>query len=308
MKIVALAGGVGAAKFLSGLVHSVPEEDLTVVVNTGDDFHWMGLYVCPDLDTVTYTLAGRANPQTGWGIRDDSFQVLDGLKDLGCEPWFRIGDLDLATHIYRTEQLRSGRSLSDITRRICERFGIRFRILPMTDSPVPTLVHTTEGALPFQEYFVKKRCAPPVLGFTFQGVESAKPAPGVDEALQAAGAVVICPSNPFISIGPILSLPGLRETLRRIPAQIAAVTPIIAGEAVKGPTAAMMRQLGLGVSAAGVAKLYQDFIDDFVLDLHDEQLISEITALGIRAHTARTLMDSADATTRLAQSVMEIFR
>ncbi len=308
MQVVALAGGVGAAKFLSGLVRVMPADDLTIVVNTGDDFHWMGLYVCPDLDTVTYTLAGLANPQTGWGIRDDSYRVLGRLKNLGSEAWFQIGDLDLATHIYRTEQLRSGRSLSDITRHFCELSGIPSRILPMSDSLVPTLVHTAEGTLPFQEYFVKRRCGPSVLGFTFQGIEDARPAPGVIEALEAAQAVIICPSNPFISIGPILAVPGLRETLRRIQARIAAITPIIAGAAVKGPTAAMLKELGFSVSAAGVAKLYSDFIDVFVLDRRDEPLRAEIEALGMSVRTASTLMDSDEARTGLARRVMGILR
>ncbi len=305
---MALAGGVGAARFLSGLVHVVPQEDLTIVVNTGDDFWWMELFVCPDLDTVTYTLGGLASPQTGWGICDDSFRVLNRLKDLGCDDWFRIGDMDLATHIYRTGQLRSGTGLAEVTRRIRERNGIRCRILPMTESFVPTLVHTDEGILPFQEYFVRRRCAPSVSGFTFQGIEGAAPAPGVEEALNSAEAVIICPSNPFISIGPILAVPGMREALRRASAPIAAVTPIIAGEAVKGPTAAMFEQLGLSASATSVAELYRDFLDIFVLDHRDTQLISGITNMELKVHVARTLMDSDDAKIRLARSVMEVFR
>ncbi len=308
MKIVALAGGVGAARFLSGLVRVAPPEDVTVVVNTGDDFRWMGLFVCPDIDTVTYTLSGQANPQTGWGVEGDSFRVLDRLRGLGGDDWFRIGDLDLATHLYRTEQLRIGKSLSEVTQELCSRIEIRCSILPMTDVPVPTLVHTTKGPMPFQEYFVRRKCTPPVQGFSFEGIGAAKPAPGVTEALRNADTVIICPSNPFISIGPILAVPGLRETLCGIPGRIVAVTPIIAGEAVKGPTAAMLSQLGHKVSASGVANLYADFIDGFVLDKRDEALKPEIEALAILVHLAHTLMDNTESRISLARSVMEIFR
>ncbi len=308
MRIAALAGGVGAARFLSGLVQVVPPENLTIIVNTGDDFEWMGLRVCPDLDTVTYTLGGLANPHTGWGVHDDSFRVLNRLKDLGCQDWFRIGDLDLATHIYRTRHLQEGMSLSEITRRIAERNGIRCRLIPMTDRAVPTMVDTDEGVLPFQEYFVNRQCSPRVTGFAFQGIEKAEPAPGVLELLRAADAVVVCPSNPFVSIGPILAVPGMRETLRRVPARIAAVTPVIAGQAVKGPTAAMLRQLGMKVSAAGVAELYRDFVDVFVLDRRDEELVPEITGLDLEVRLADTLMDTVEARVALARSVVEIFQ
>ncbi len=308
MKIVALAGGVGAAKFLSGLIRVAPPEDITVIVNTGDDFYWMGLYVCPDLDTVTYTLAGLANPQTGWGVCDDSFRTLNRLKELGSDPWFRVGDLDLATHIYRTERLRSGISLSSTTHQISAHNGIRCQILPMTDSVVPTLVHTSEGTYLFQDYFVRKHCAPSVIGFTFHGIERAKPAPGVLEALDAAAAIIICPSNPFISIGPILAVPGVREALCRVRARIVAITPIIAGAAIKGPTAAMLEQLGMKVSAPSVAALYRDFLDGFILDIRDKALEVEIAALGLKAHTAQTLMDNDEARINLARSVVEIMQ
>ncbi len=307
MKIVALAGGVGAAKFLSGLVRILPPEDLTVVVNTGDDFYWMGLYVCPDLDTITYTLAGLANPQTGWGVRGDTFQALDRLKALGCDTWFRVGDIDLATHLYRTEQLQGGTTLTAVTHQISTQNGIRCRILPMTDSSVPTLVHTDEGTLLFQDYFVRRRCEPSVISFTFHGIEKAVPAPGVLEALEPATGIIICPSNPFISIGPILAVPGLREALRKAPAKVVAITPIIAGEAVKGPTAAMLDQLGLKVSATGVASLYRDLLDFFVLDHRDEKLQSEIGAMGLHVRCADTLMVSDAARIGLARSVLEIF-
>jgi LPPG:FO 2-phospho-L-lactate transferase len=307
VKIVALAGGVGAAKFLSGLIRVVPPEDVTVIVNTGDDFRWMGLYVCPDLDTVTYTLAGLANPQTGWGIKEDTFHALDRLKALNCDTWFRIGDMDLATHLYRTEMLQGGAGLSQVTHNICRRNGILCRILPMTDSPVPTLVHTNEGTLPFQDYFVRRRCEPSVTAFTFQGMEKAKPAAGVLEALESADGIIVCPSNPFISIGPILAVPGVREALRRTPPKIVAITPVIAGKSVKGPTVAMMENLGLKVAAASVAALYMDFLDVFVLDRCDYGLAAEITSMGLKPHLAATLMDCEEARLKLARSVMELF-
>jgi LPPG:FO 2-phospho-L-lactate transferase len=282
----------------------MPPEDLTVVVNTGDDFYWMGLLVCPDLDTITYTLAGRDNPQTGWGVRDDSFRTLGRLKELGSDIWFRIGDLDLATHLYRTEQLRCGSSLTSITQRIAGRDGIRSRILPMTDTPVPTLVETNEGTLLFQDYFVRRQCTPSVIGITSRGIEKAKPSPGVMAAVEESSAIIVCPSNPFISIGPILSVPGLREALRRIPAKILAVTPIIAGQALKGPAAAMLKQMGLDVSAISVAELYQDFLDVFVLDERDKALAPRIAALGMQVRTANTLMNGDDDKLDLARGLL----
>jgi LPPG:FO 2-phospho-L-lactate transferase len=306
MKVVALAGGVGAAKFLSGLIEIVPEQDLTVIANTGDDFLWMGLYICPDLDTVTYTLAGLSNPETGWGVQGDTFRCLDRLQRLGGESWFRIGDLDLATHLFRTNRLRDGCSLSEVTAEICVRNEIHCRILPMTDSPVPTLVHTDEGVLAFQEYFVRRKCEPVVKGFSFEGVELSQPAPGVMEALVSSGAVILCPSNPFISIGPILAVPGIREAMRQAEATVVAVSPVVGGQAIKGPTAAMLAQLGHDVSAAGVAAMYADILDAFVLDTRDEALRSRVSDLGLAVRTAETIMNSAQARVDLARAVMEM--
>ena len=304
MKVVALAGGVGAAKLLSGLVRAMPPENLTVIVNTGDDFSWMGLYICPDLDTVTYTLAGMDNPKTGWGVREDSFRALNRLKELGSDPWFRVGDVDLATHLHRTEQMRCGSSLTSITQQIAERNAVRCKIFPMTDVPAPTLVETNEGTLPFQDYFVRRRCAPSVTGFSSRGMEGAHPPPGVLEAIEGSSAVIVCPSNPFISIGPILSVPGVREALRGTTARVLAVTPIISGQSVKGPAAAMLKQMGLDVSALGVAELYRDFLDIFVLDQRDKALASRIAALGMRVHTANTLMNSSEEKLDLALGLL----
>ena len=306
MKVVALAGGVGAAKFLSGLIEIVPPEDLTIIVNTGDDFQWMDLYICPDLDTVTYALAGLSNPDTGWGVQGDTFRCLERLQRLGGESWFRIGDLDLATHLLRTHRLRNGCSLSEVTAEICARNGIRCRILPMTNSPVPTLVHTSEGVLAFQEYFVRRRCEPVVQGFTFEGVEQSQPAPGIMEALASSDTIIVCPSNPFISIGPILAVPGIREAVRHAEATVVAVSPVVGGQAIKGPTAAMLGQLGHEVSAAGVAAMYADILDTFILDIRDEALRCRVLDLGLAVRTAETIMNSEPARMSLARMVMEM--
>lgn len=308
MKVTALAGGVGAAKFLSGLIEVVAAEDLTIIVNTGDDFKWMGLFICPDLDTVVYTLAGLANPDTGWGVRGDSFRCLERLQQLGGESWFRIGDLDLATHLFRTDLLRNGRTLSEVTAEICGRCGVRCRILPMSDSPVPTLIHTAEGILEFQDYFVRRKCQPRVSGFTFRGIERAQPAPGVMEALASASAIVICPSNPFISIGPMLAIPGVRDAILHASATVVAVSPLIAGQAVKGPTATMLGQTGREVSAAGVAAMYADILDVFILDEADKALRDRILEFAPEVETAKTLMDSAQAKADLARKVLGVTR
>ncbi len=306
MKITALAGGVGAAKLLLGLVELLAPQDLTVIVNTGDDFRCMGLYVCPDLDTVIYTLAGLANPTTGWGVRDDTFHCNERLARLQCEAWFRLGDRDLATHIFRTQRLRNGDSLTDVTRIICHQNGVQPTILPMTDSEVPTLVHTDEGILDFQDYFVHRHCSPKVRGFQYRGIETVCPAPGVLTALLNAEAIVLCPSNPYISIGPILAVPGIRDALRATAGVVLAVSPIVGGEALKGPAAAMMRQLGQEASAETVARLYQDFLDIFVLDNRDERLIEPLRALGLEVHAVETVMAGSSSRVALAESLLRM--
>ncbi len=306
MKVVALAGGVGAARFLSGLTDVVPAENLTVVVNTGDDFRWMGLYICPDLDTVTYTLAGLANPDTGWGVRGDTFRCLERLQTLGREAWFRIGDLDLATHLIRTHMLQDGLTLSEATAEICKRNGICSRILPMSDSPVPTLVHTDEGVLAFQDYFVRRKCEPRVIGLAYENAELSQAAPAVLENLASAEAIIVCPSNPFISVGPILAIRGMREAIRESRARVVAVSPVVGNRAFKGPTAGMLEQLGHEVSAAGVAAIYADILDGFVLDDKDEALKSRISGLGLAVRTADTFMSTVQASRNLARVVMEM--
>jgi LPPG:FO 2-phospho-L-lactate transferase len=306
MKIVALAGGVGGAKLLWGLARVVPARDLTIVVNTGDDFDWLGLRVCPDLDTVLYTLAGLAHPGTGWGVRDDTFSTLHRIEQLGGPAWFRIGDRDLATHILRTEALRSGRTLTEVIAGLCRSNGVEPRVLPMSDDPVPTRVHTDAGILPFQEYFVRRRAAPRVSGFTFEGIESARPAPGVLEAIAQADAVLLCPSNPFISINPILGVPGIRPALRAVRERTTAVTPIVQGVALKGPAAAMLDQLGLETSPVGVARLYGDIVRRFVLDRRDEGLAAAVAALGMEPHCRETVMESDESKVELARAVVEL--
>jgi LPPG:FO 2-phospho-L-lactate transferase len=304
MKIAALAGGVGAAKFLAGLVKIVDPEALTVIVNTGDDFQWMGLYICPDLDTITYTLSGMANPATGWGVRDDTFCCLERLEKLGCDTWFRLGDRDLATHLYRTHRLQCGWGLTELTRNLADQNGIRLSILPMTDSPVPTHLDTDEGRLPFQDYFVRRRCAPQVRGLSFEGIDRAEPAPGVLQAIREAQAIIVCPSNPFISISPILAVPGIRDALLDSSAVTAAISPIIAGRAVKGPTAAMMLQLGIEVTAVGVAGMYRDLADIFVIDRQDESLVPRLSGMGLRVCVTSTLMDTPESSVALARAVL----
>ena len=306
MKMTALAGGVGAARLLSGLAELLSPGELTIIVNTGDDFRYLGLYICPDLDTVTYTLAGLADPMTGWGIRADTCHCHERLALLQSENWFRLGDRDLATHVFRTHRLGCGDSLTDVTRVICRQNGIQAAIHPMTDSEVPTLVHTDAGTLDFQDYYVRRRCSPRVRGFQYRGIETSHPAPGVLAAILDADAIVICPSNPYISIGPILAVPGVRDALRATRAAVLAVSPIVGGEALKGPAAAMMQQLGEQPSAETVARLYRDFLDIFVLDHRDESLMDQVRALGLEVRAAQTVMAGTSARRALAAFLLRM--
>ena len=302
MKIVALAGGVGGAKLAHGLAQRLSPEDLTVVVNTGDDFEHYGLNISPDLDTVCYTLAGLANPDTGWGRVDETWRAFENLTRLGGPDWFRLGDLDLATHIERTRRLAAGQSLSEITQDFCAVWGIEHRILPMTNQTVATIVDTNEGELGFQEYFVRRGCEPRVTGFRFVGIEFARPAPGVLEAVQAAEAVVICPSNPWVSIDPILAVPELLAALST--KTIAAVSPIIGGKAIKGPAAKMYRELGIEPTAFAVAQHYQALLKGFVLDEINSALSEEVRALGIESRAAQTIMQTIADRAGLAEDVL----
>ncbi len=303
MKIVVLAGGVGGAKLAHGLALILPPEDLTVVVNTGDDFEHLGLYICPDLDTVCYTLAGLANPETGWGRLDETWQAIENVERLGGPGWFQLGDRDLGTHLERTRRLRQGQALSEITREFCSAWGLTHTILPMSDQPVATMVETVDqGELPFQEYFVHRQCEPRVRGFRFHGIETALPAPGVVEAIQQAEAVVFCPSNPWVSLDPILAVAGLRSQLES--KKVIAVSPIIGGQTVKGPAAKMYAELGIQPSALAVADHYHDLLSGFVMDKIDAEMENDVQNLNLRTLVTQTLMSSLTVRQHLAQDVL----
>ena len=306
--IVALAGGIGAARFLDGLVRVMASEELVVIGNTGDDVEMHGLHISPDLDTVIYTLSGLANPVHGWGVRGDTFHCLESLKGLGAETWFQLGDRDLATHLYRTERLRAGRPLSAVTAEIARALGVRAAIKPMSDQPVRTMVRTPRGLLEFQAYFVRRRARDKVLSVSFQGAERARPAPGVLQAIRKASAIVFCPSNPIISIGPILAVPGIREALERRRAKAIAISPIVGGRALKGPTADMMRSMGMRVSAVGVAELYRGLVDVLAIDREDRQLAPAVEKLGMRAVVTNTIMSGIRQKKALAHAVLKAVR
>ena len=303
--IVALAGGVGGSKLVLGFSKILPSDQLSIIGNTGDDIDLFGLRICPDLDTITYTLSGLVNPLTGWGIREDSFACLEAMAKLGAPSWFKLGDQDLATHLWRTLQLKQGLSLTQATANICGSLGVEQNLFPMTDSYVPTHVLTDQGELHLQEYLVREACRPVIRGFKHLNVEEAAPALGVADTIMAAQAVFICPSNPFISINPILAVPGLRKLLSRTQAPVIAVTPIVQGRAIKGPAAKMLEELGYPVEPTSIAQMYQDFLDCFVLDETDIQLREEIEALDIKVLSADTLMGSLQDKTRLADQLLD---
>jgi LPPG:FO 2-phospho-L-lactate transferase len=302
--IIALSGGVGGAKLALGLSRIMPPENLLVVVNTGDDFEHLGLSISPDIDTVAYTLAGLANREVGWGRHDETWSFMETMEALGGDTWFRLGDRDMALHVERTRRLRNGESLSAVTADLCRRMGVGPRVVPMTDDPVRTRLLTDLGWLDFQEYFVRRRCEPVVSQLQFQGAGAAKPHPEFVAALAdpSLEAVVICPSNPFISVEPILAIPGVREALIACKAPIIAVSPIIAGRAVKGPTAKMMTELGLDPSAGTVAQRYADLLDGYVIDNAD---MSEVVSIDARVTLAQTLMTTMEDREALARIVVE---
>jgi LPPG:FO 2-phospho-L-lactate transferase len=302
--IIALSGGVGGAKLALGLARVMPPEDLVVVVNTGDDFEHLGLSISPDIDTVTYTLAGLANRELGWGRHDETWSFMETMEALGSETWFRLGDRDVALHVERTRRLGSGEKLSSITADFCRRLGIRSRVVPMSDDPVRTRLRTDEGWLDFQEYFVHRRCEPVVRELLFQGAGAARAHPDFLSALAdpSLQAIVICPSNPFISVEPILAIPGVRQALIDSPAPIIAVSPIIAGQAVKGPTAKMMKELGLDPSAGTVAHRYHDLLDGYVIDHAD---MSEVVSIDARVTLAQTMMRTMEDREALARTVLD---
>lgn len=307
--IVALAGGVGGAKLAHGLAQIHPPDQLTVVVNTGDDFEHLGLRISPDLDTVMYTLAGVVNPETGWGRANETWGMMEALAQLSGPAWFNLGDRDLATHLLRTQWLREGYPLSWVTDRLCQRFGVRPTLLPMSDDPVRTRLQTDEGLLDFQDYFVRRRWQPVVQAIQFDGAETAQPLRQIVNALRLANMIVFCPSNPLVSIDPILALPGLRRLIAASRAPKVAVSPIVGGVALKGPAAKMMRELGLPVSAVGVAGHLKEVLTGFVLDEQDaDQKLAIAYELGLRTLVTNTVMQNDQDRAGLAREVVDFGR
>lgn len=299
-----LAGGVGAARFLQGLVQVVPAGNITVISNTGDDEEFFGLHVSPDIDTVIYTLAGAIDEAQGWGLAGETYAALGALQRLGYETWFSLGDTDLGTHAFRSRLLHEGATLSEATARIADAFGLGLRLLPMSDDRIRTLVETDAGTLAFQEYFVKHRTEVDVRAVRFDSVDDASAAPGVLDAIASADVVIVAPSNPVVSIGPVLAVPGVRDALRSTDARIAAVSPIIGGRTIKGPADRMMASLGMTATAVGVAEAYADFLDVLVIDEEDRGLAHAVEASGVRAVVAPTIMRGPDEKCGLAAAVL----
>jgi LPPG:FO 2-phospho-L-lactate transferase len=302
--IVVLAGGVGAARFLQGLVQVVPQEQITVIANTGDDREFYGLHVSPDIDIVMYTLAGLVDEKNGWGIVNDTHYTMQQLTQYGNEDWFTLGDRDLATHIHRTNLLRQGRTLSEITADICSHLGLALRILPMSDQIIATHIQTAHGLIHFEEYFVKYHSADEVQDVVFIGADTARPAHGVLDAIKQADAILIAPSNPIVSIGSILSVPGIHDALHEASGMVVAVSPIVGGAPIKGPADKLMKGMGREVSAVGVARCYRDFLDVMVIDQRDADLVEAIEDLGIPTVVTNTIMSDLTAKTNLAEIIL----
>jgi LPPG:FO 2-phospho-L-lactate transferase len=305
-RIVALAGGVGASKLLLGLYKELDPAALTIIVNTGDDLVLHGLKISPDLDIVTYTLAGVVDPKKGWGLRRETFHALQHLAAYGRPNWFNLGDRDLATHIHRTALLAEGKTLTQAADSIRKALGVKARILPMSDSTIPTIIDSDEGPLHFQEYLVKRRAEPVVKGIRFEGAQSAQPAPGVLEAIRSADRILICPSNPLISIGPILAVPGVRDAIVARKADVFAVCPIVGGKSLKGPSDKMLSQLGHAATALGVAKLYADFVGTLVIDPADYWQNSATRELGMRVAVTPTVMKTLARKRRVAHALLTL--
>lgn len=304
--ITVLTGGTGGAKFVDGLRRVIPAEELTIIVNTGDDHEWWGLYVSPDIDSISYVLANMLSNERGWGVRGDTFHCLQAMKEFGEPAWFSVGDRDLATHLLRTKLLAEGRTLSDATAHISQNLGVRSRILPMSDMRVETRVDTPAGDLSFEEYFVKRWYQDPVKAVCFVGASEAVPADGVLEAITAAEAVLIAPSNPVTSIGPILAVAGIREALKATSAPVLAVSPIIGNAAVSGPAAGLMAAQGIEVSIAGVAKAYSDFLDVLIADVADRALAESLASGQLQVHCTDILMRTAEDKARIARTILTL--
>ncbi len=306
--ITVLSGGTGGAKFVDGLRQVVPGEELTIVVNTGDDLIWWGLYVSPDIDSITYVLAGLLSKERGWGVKGDTFQCLQAMGQLNQPIWFHTGDRDLAVHLVRSQLLAQGKTLAEATSEIAGKLGVTARILPMSNSRVETRVMTPVGELSFEEYFVQRWYQDPVESVRFAGATDAEPAPGVLEAIGSADTILLAPSSPVTSIGPILAVPGIRDALRSTKAVKVAVSPIVAGAAVSGPAGVLMQSQGLPVSIAGVAQAYQDFLDVLIVDNKDSQAAEQLRRSGVRVHCTNTLMRSSSDKVNLAQSVLQALK
>ncbi len=306
-KLVALCGGVGGAKLALGLAKRQPEIELSIIANTGDDFEHLGLTICPDIDTITYTLAGIANPQTGWGRSEETWSFMDALAELGGETWFRLGDKDLALHTLRTQMLSSGMSLSQVTSNLTAALNVTAEIIPMSDADVRTILRTAHGTLAFQDYFVRLQCKPVVSEIQFRGYENAEPSPRLAELLvdTSVDAFVICPSNPFISIDPILSVPSVRDSLIAHPAPVIAISPVIDCQCIKGPTSKLMEELDLGSSSRDIARYYGDLLDGFVIDESDSGIASQIEETGIDVLTTGIVMSSIEDRCQLADRVID---
>ena len=303
---LALSGGIGGAKLALGLEHIFNSTKLMIAGNTGDDFEHFGLNISPDLDTLLYTLSGKSDFERGWGLANETWSFMKAMKEIGGETWFQLGDRDLAIHVERTRKLKEGERLSLITSSFCRKFGVKSHIVPATDDSLKTLVKTPKGILSFQHYFVRDQCRPKILGLKYEGSENAQPCPALEEALESSllETVVVCPSNPFLSIDPILAVKGVREKLKSSKARVIAVSPIVGGDAVKGPTANNLRDLGFSVSAYTIAKYYSDFIDGFMLDKEDKNEISRIESLGMQVGLADTVMTDLQSKIKLAEDVL----
>lgn len=306
LKIVALAGGVGGARLSDGLAQVLEPNHLTIIVNTGDDFTYLGLKISPDLDTVCYSLAGLANPETGWGRKNDTWHMFKHLRELNMPDWFQLGDTDMATHLARTVRLDEGYTLSQVTQEFCRLWGVQCKVLPMSDDNIQTLVYTEEGELEFQEYFVHRHSQPAVTGFRFKGVENSRPASGVLDAIRQSDAVIICPSNPWVSIDPILCVPGIKEAI--ITRSVYAISPIIGNKTVKGPAAKMFSELGIQPSPLAVAQHYSSVIDYLVIDNSDAGIVRDINKEGIQTIVTDILMRDQPDRGRLAREILDFIK
>lgn len=304
--VVCLAGGVGAARFLDGLARVYPPEKITAVVNTGDDLDYLGVHISPDLDIVTYTLAGIVDTEKGYGIAGDTYNCMAQLEKYSAETWFRIGDRDFGTHLLRTAFLQQGFSMSELTDKIRSMLGVKVKILPMSDQMIATKIKTAHGLLDFQEYFVKRKFEDEVEDVSYEGASTALPAAGVAESIEKSDAVILCPSNPILSIGPILAIPGIRTALAKTKAKILGISPIVGGRSIKGPLDRIMRHLGLDVSPYGVAQLYKGLLRGFVIDHVDKTVTSKINSLGMKVISTQTIMDSANARSKLAEDTLKL--